>query len=64
MVVIKIETEEYFAPPAPTPLPWFIHISVVAVANGYTAARYQETRKDTVIVPSENIIIFILEWKK
>lgn len=59
MVVIKIETEEYFAPPSP--LPWFIHISVVAVANGYTAARYQETRKDTVIVPSENIIIFILE---
>lgn len=58
MVVIKIETEEYFA--LLPHLPWFIHISVVAVANGYTAARYQETRKDTVIVPSENII-FILE---
>lgn len=61
-VVIKNWASAIF-PRVALPLPSLIYVSVVAVATGYTAVRNQETRQDTVIVPSssQNIIIFIRE---
>lgn len=60
-VLIKFEFVKYFTPPHPTPplpppqsAPLLIHVSVAAVATGYSAALNQETRQDAVIVPSSS----------